>query len=494
MQTIIETYPMPSIYSESSYYSVKVNDIEVPVISFLTDRDYDYAHFSFSGSVKVTISVNDSIRASSISPLAWSISGTVSGNELTFELRQSRYLIIKINDFKELVLIADPLEESKPPSSGAGIYNVVTAYGADQEGQNMATTSIQNAINDASTAGGGTVYVPEGVYKIANLVLRSNVTLYLAGGSVLRATDCKDDYTNDFHKDSLEMDGTWFIHTEPYSTNISIIGRGTIDGNGSWMRENQRFLSNLIVPLTTSHFTIDGIIGRDAGLWALIPTRSNRVRISNYKGFQSLVDYEDDAIDIIECQDVLVEHTIAISEDDPYSTKTWNEQTDIAQHWPGEPQSLERVTFDDVIAWTCCAAFKVGMGVEQMQRDVVFRNGYVYQTSRALAIHHRFGTKLAENITFENIDIEQVIHFRNGPYWLQLEIEDSGRGIGPVRNVTLRNINVRDQGSLPSKIVGKEPWLIEEVSFDQIFMPGSEEPAKTLEEMNILEAERFTLK
>ncbi|OCT16761.1 hypothetical protein A8709_08860 [Paenibacillus pectinilyticus] len=493
MSATIETYPVPSIYAESEYYLVRAGDTSIPVISFLTDRDYDYAHFSFSGATIITITVCDPIDTYAISPLAFEIQGTVVGNQLSFNLEESRYLIVKINNVKELVLIADPLEESPPPSAGDGIYHVVADYGADPTGTTRATRAIQAAINAANSAGGGVVYIPEGVFLIGNLMLKSHVTLYLKGGAVLTATDHKEDYTIDFHKDSLNLDGTWLIQTEPNSVDISIIGRGTIDGNGSWLRANQNFVSNLIVPLATSNFTIDGIIGRDAGLWSLMPTRSNHVKIMNYKGFQSLVDYEDDAIDIVESQHVLVSHTIAISEDDPFSTKTWNEATDIAKNWPGSPQVLEDVTFDDVIAWTCCAAFKVGMGVEQAQRNIVFRNSYVYQASRAIAIHHRFGTAPAENITFENIDIEQVIHTRNGPYWLQLEIEESGRGIGPVSDILLKNIKVRNQGRLPSMIRGKDEFLIEGVTFNEIYMPGSTEPAVTLEEMNIRRHERYVL-
>lgn len=493
MPATIETYTLPSIYAKSSYFSVKADHIEIPVLSFLTDRDYDYAHFSFSGMATVTITVSEPIDTYSISPLAFEVQGTAAGNQLSFNLDESRYLIVKINKLKELVLIADPLEASAPPSFGIDIYNVVADYSADLTGKKMATTAIQEAINDANAAGGGVVYVPEGVFLIGNLTLKSHVTLYLQGGAVLRATDHKEDYTVDFHKDSLDLDGTWLIQTEPNSTNITITGRGTIDGNGSWLRAHQKFVSNLIVPILTSNCTIDGIIGRDAGLWALIPTRSNHVKITNYKGFQSLVDYEDDAIDIVESQEVLVSHTIAISEDDPFSTKTWNEATDIAKNWPGAPQVLENVTFDDVIAWTCCAAFKVGMGVEQAQRNVVFKNSYVYQASRALAIHHRFGKASAENITFENIDIEQVIHARNGPFWLHLEIEDSGRGIGSVTGVLLRNIKVRDQGRLPSMLRGTDPFLVEDVTFNGIYMTGSLKPAATLEEMNIRNIELYVV-
>lgn len=44
-------------------------------------------------------------------------------------------------------------------------YNVVTRYGADPTGVAEASTAINNAIAAANAAGGGTVYIPPGVYK-----------------------------------------------------------------------------------------------------------------------------------------------------------------------------------------------------------------------------------------------------------------------------------------------------------------------------------------
>ncbi|GGH36180.1 hypothetical protein GCM10008013_42880 [Paenibacillus segetis] len=41
--------PRPSIYQESQYFKVRANDQKIPVISYLTEENYDYVHFSFSG-------------------------------------------------------------------------------------------------------------------------------------------------------------------------------------------------------------------------------------------------------------------------------------------------------------------------------------------------------------------------------------------------------------------------------------------------------------
>lgn len=61
------------------------------------------------------------------------------------------------------------------------VYNVKD-YGADNTGVANAATAINNAINAASTAGGGIVYVPAGTYLITAFVtLKSKVNLVGAG-------------------------------------------------------------------------------------------------------------------------------------------------------------------------------------------------------------------------------------------------------------------------------------------------------------------------
>ena len=51
-----------------------------------------------------------------------------------------------------------------------------------------ATATIQKAFDDCFRAGGGTVTVEEGLYRVRGLRLRSNTTLLLKRGAVLKAT------------------------------------------------------------------------------------------------------------------------------------------------------------------------------------------------------------------------------------------------------------------------------------------------------------------
>ncbi|MGW8918834.1 family 16 glycoside hydrolase [Paenibacillus lautus] len=490
----IQNYPMPSIYTASSVFSLKANNEAIPVISYLAD--YDYAQFSFSGTVRIEVTNNVPITSYSISPQAKNIEGTVNGNKLTFYLSSSTYVIVKINDQrKKIVIAADPLETDIPPSTGAGIYNVTQSpYHADNTGTTLASGAIQQAIDDAHQAGGGVVFIPAGVYKSGNLTLKSNVTFYLAGGAVIVGTGKGEDYVIDFRKDSRNADGTYFIRTAVDSTNITIRGRGTIDGKGIAMRErkmpapnkNEGFLNNLLVPIATSNFTFDGLILRDGGFWSFMVVRSDNVTINNLKGFQDLYKIENDVIDINESQNVLVQHSIAISDDDTYSTKTWL-QTGMSKDWPGELEHLENVVFDDAFAWTRCAAFKIGMGVAQPQIGVTIRNSYVYQSARALLIDHGYQLNTlpeegyAQNITFENIDIERVGINQFGNYWLGVSTSTSG----DVSNVVVKNIHVRETGTQKSRISGNatKGGRVNGVTFTDVYVGGK--LATNLDDLNV---------
>ncbi|MGG1515452.1 S-layer homology domain-containing protein [Paenibacillus oryzisoli] len=494
----IQNYPMPSIYTQSDVYSLKADDETIPVIQYLPE--YDYAEFSFSGTVSIEVTANKPITSYSISPLAKNIQGTVDGNKLTFTLSTSTYVVVDINEDpnenadesdpakirKRLVIAADPLETEIPASSGPGIYNVTAApYNADNTGATITSGAIQQAIDDAYTAGGGTVFIPAGVYTSSNLTLKSNVTFYLAGGAVIVGTGRGEDYRNDFRKDSIS-DGTYFIRTEVNSENITMRGRGTIDGKGVEMRKRKMtnpppthkngegFINNLLVPIATSNFTFDGLTLRDGGFWAFLVVRSDHVTITNYKGYQNLHVLEDDAIDINESQDVLVKHAMAISDDDTFSTKTWP-QLGMSKNWPGAIEHLENVVFDDALAWSRTAAFKLGMGICTPQINVTIRNSYVYQSARALLVDHAYTSNplpeegYAQNVTFENIDIERVGINQFGNYWFRVSTSTSG----DVKNILFKNINVRQTGGT-SQIQGNPTngGMVDGLTFTNVYVKG----------------------
>lgn len=235
----IFAYPLPSIYTNSTVYSLVVNGTNIPVVNYTPQ--YDYAEFSMSAgtaAIQVTALTQSGISSYGISPQKLGLTGTTNGNTLSFSLNGNQYLIVSINGLKPFVLCADPAEVSIPPSSGTNIFNVVTQYGADNTGSILASAAIQNAIKAASAYGAangqGIVYVPAGVYLCGNLVLEGNMALYLQGGSVIRCTGNQTNYVAGGYRGSLDgivSSGTRFLYATN-GMNMEIYGRGTVDGTG----------------------------------------------------------------------------------------------------------------------------------------------------------------------------------------------------------------------------------------------------------------------
>jgi hypothetical protein len=487
----VDVYPLPPVYGASQLFSLKAGGVTVPVVDYTPA--YDYAHFSLSrGAVRVEIMLLEGspVADYSISPKKEGIVAEKSGRRLIFTLQHDQYLIVRINAFKELVIAADPPEKSKPAASGKGIFNVMAEkYGADASGKTLTTTAFQRAIGDAAAWHDGIVYVPAGVYTVGNLDLKSNIRLYLEGGAVLRFSGHRQDYTISARKTSQNRDITWWLYTDSGAHDIVIYGRGTIDGNGKYATLPENNIGNHILAIFQAHhFLFDGPVVRDAGAWGVIPTRSSDVIFRNLKIFNRLDMGENDGMDIMESERVLVQHGIGIALDDPFSTKTWRQNTDLCRNWPGHPLPQKGVVFEDLLSWTYCYAFKIGQGVMQPQSDIIFRNCVVYDAAVGIGIHHKWGTSYVRDVVFDHIEVEHLTH-QNDDHrtWCVLLMQNGDHlGSGPISDVRISHVRVYDAGRSPGKIRGVSAGtVIDGVRFKDVLMPGMDRAAATLSEMGI---------
>ncbi len=70
------------------------------------------------------------------------------------------------------------------PDSIGDVFNVVD-YGADPTGEGYSTDAIQEAVDAAQEAGGGTVYIPEGIFKVRPAVLGSEAVIRIDSSNIL---------------------------------------------------------------------------------------------------------------------------------------------------------------------------------------------------------------------------------------------------------------------------------------------------------------------
>ncbi|MBA0882133.1 glycoside hydrolase family 28 protein [Flavobacterium undicola] len=122
-----------------------------------------------------------------------------------------------------------------------GWINILDA-GGNNKGI-LCTTAIQKAIDKASTNGGGTIFFPTGNYLTGALKLKSNITIYVDAGAVLKFSENFDDYLPyvEMRYEGIMMKTFSPLFYAKDAENITIKGRGVIDGQGkAWWNEVYR--------------------------------------------------------------------------------------------------------------------------------------------------------------------------------------------------------------------------------------------------------------
>ena len=130
--------------------------------------------------------------------------------------------------------------------AAASVYNV-RDFGAKGDGKALDHTAINAAIDAATTAGGGQVLLPAGTYLCGSIRLKSNVELHLtAGAKILAAPGEMKAYDESevFGAPGYQDGGHTYFHNSLIwaegQQNISITGRGMIDGEGLTKRDTEK--------------------------------------------------------------------------------------------------------------------------------------------------------------------------------------------------------------------------------------------------------------
>jgi len=487
----VQVYRPATIYPRSAQFSLRASGKKVPIIAY---AQYDYAHFSADNGEKIEVHVHGKVPINKYS-IVYSRFDTYSKpdlkkNKLVWKLTDHKYYILKVKGLRELVIAVDPLEKNVPHSSGKNIFNIADPfYGADKHGHVDSTKALSKALLDASNSvvASPIVYVPAGVYSVQNIVIPSNVSLYLAPGSVLRLKASPKELRSDWTSDGEGRSGTNWITTAQNSTNIKIFGRGTIDGRG-YKYSDQKFAPSLVVPILTKNFVLDGPILRDSGSTALNVIRSEQVTITNVKVLNRIKDMVDNgSVNLVESQNVTVKDALAISVADTFATTATEPPRPDAPTWPGALRNASDILFTNCLAWTGNYGFRVGPGAMSDQSNIKFFASTIYDSAVGMGIHKKWGPGSASNVTFDQIIVKHMRHatsYMNEKVesWIALLVEDGGAGVGPITDVDIKNILVlHNEGSSPL-INGVEGAPVSNVRFDNVYlMEGKGSAAASLQ-------------
>lgn len=266
-ENLVELEPKSASSTESRTYSVTVNGQPVSVQKY---NSLSYVQFAFAGKADIEITADEASEKYTLSPKSYDIPTSRNDRKISFSLTVPRKLILhQVNSLDEkLFIIAEPLEENIPTLGAANVTNILN-YGVDYTGKQEATALIQQAIDEVS-AQKGVLYFPAGVYTTRQLNLKSNLTLYLAPGAVLEAT-----------KEIYPSYGRGLIQIEN-AENVKIMGRGVINGNGTYWRPRGGWYS-LILLKNAKNVLLQDTLLKDPAVANVWMSYSENVNVYNLK-------------------------------------------------------------------------------------------------------------------------------------------------------------------------------------------------------------------
>jgi hypothetical protein len=397
------TYPSVPGAVKSPLYTVTANGTEVFVeklTKFGDEMQVHYAHLSLGGAdpAAFSVTVNESFSQYTLSPKSRKLGVTKNGNSLTF-MSGPNYLILQV-DSKELLFILIDAAEVNPPKLGDANVKSIADYQIDNTGAALVTKQVQSAIDAASGATQNILYFPPGKYLVGELWLKSDMTLYLAGGAVLYGSAS----TGDFNTGSggIDIEGCSHGMIRMYQIkNTKVLGRGVIDGNGKAIRAQNDTKINLFKIEQSSDILIDGILVRDPSFWNTLIYRSDQVTVQNYKMINcrpTTTTYNNtDGVNFDESTNGKLYNALLYTGDDSMATK--NEE-------PSGTIDTKNILHEKVVAYSNSVGCKIGTKTMGKSIDgVVFRDIDVVKAGRALNID-AYDTALVQNTRFENIRIE----------------------------------------------------------------------------------------
>jgi polygalacturonase len=397
------TYPELPGAVRSPLYTVQANGAPLFVeklSQFAPEMQVHYTHCSLAGAGAATfaVTVNEPFESHTLSPRSRGIATARSENTLTFSSGPN-YLILQVDE-KELLFILIDAEESNPPHPGDANVKSLADYGVDATGGTLVTTKLQAAIDAASGATQNILYVPPGKYRVGELWLKSDMTLYLAGGAILQGAGAPADF--DTGSGGVNIEGCSHGMIRMYRVNnTKIMGRGVIDANGVAIRAQNDTKINLLKIEESSNILVDGIIVRDPSFWNTLVYRSDLVTLQNYKMINARpitkVWNNTDGVNFDESTNGKLSNAFLYTGDDSMATKSEE---------PTGTIDTRNIIHEKVVCYSNSVCCKIGTKTMGKTIDgVVFRDIDVVKAGRALNID-AYDTAVVQNTRFENIRIE----------------------------------------------------------------------------------------
>lgn len=366
------------------------------------------------------------------------------------------------------------------PASLFGIYS---------DGITLNTRSIQFAIEYIHQQGGGRLVFDVGRYLTGSIHLKSDVTLHLKEGAVLLGS------LNPFDYDKNNLTALLLANDQQ---NISITGKGVIDGQGREVAKNVIALVHkgllkdlfrndrpevenrpmIIYFRSCQNVIIRGVTIRNSAAWVQTYDQCKNLQVDSIT-VDSRAFWNNDGIDIVDCDSVSVTNSYIDSDDDGVCLKS---------HDPNKV--CENVLVRNCTIRSSANGIKFGTASLGGFRNIRLINNKVFNTYRSAltleavdggfienveadslwsvntghGIFLRIGERVTgkksrlENITIKNVFLEIATSKPDSGYEYEGPIEDMPRNISPgiiiaglpgslINNVSFSNIQLKHPGA-----------------------------------------------
>jgi polygalacturonase len=222
--------------------------------------------------------------------------------------------------------------------------------------------------------------------------------------------------------------------------------------------------------IQSQDITIKGVTLRNSGCWMQHYLACDRLKIDGIKVFNRN-NYNNDALDLDGCHDVIVTDMLADSDDDAITLKSTS------------PRLCENVRISNCVVSSHCNAIKLGTESNGGYRNISI-SGIVVKPSADQSSKF-FGNDRGTSVislevvdggVLENVQVSNIVaEGTEVPIFIRLGNRARGyyegqqiSHVGTLRNVTISDVTVRDAGSIGSSITGLPGHNVEDITLRNI--------------------------
>ncbi len=371
------------------------------------------------------------------------------------------------------------------------IFRNINDYEALSRENTDWTESFQKAVEDLGKEGGGTLFVPAGIFKTRSIELISNMTLYLDAGAELSFLDVIEDYevlpgnfegiTRDMYKPCIYMKD---------AKNVTIKGNGTINGNGRnwweriWAKTLELARPCLVYFENCENIKIMDITLTNSPAWTVHPLFSTNIVVSGVTIKNPADSPNTDGINPDSCTNVRISDCLIDVGDDCIAIKSGVEESLVKK-------VCENITITNCVMVHGHGGIVIGSEASGGVRNVVVSNCVFQDTDRGIRLKtRRRRGGFMERLMLSNIIMDRVMcPFVFNMYYfcgkLGKEPWVSDRNPAPVdegtpiiRDININNITVTNASSCAGVFSGLTEQPIEHVTISNcnITMDDSKKP------------------